>query len=165
MQLVSDRAGPAICHLNNSHAYNTSDQKLQPEGQPGLGQSPRSISRIHVSIEVSNRGVADCELVRHMAPLTVSSILKGLPVQDRVHMFADQFKYIETGLVIGAEKQKSQFRRGDIAFMVSSGSVCVFVKDSSVSPMNPIGTVLSNLEAIESSRTGDVLILKRKESP
>jgi hypothetical protein len=100
-----------------------------------------------------------------MAPLTVSSILKGLPVQDRVHMFSDQFKYIETGLVIGAEKQKSQFRRGDIAFMVSSGSICVFVKDCSVSPMNPVGTVLSNLEAIESSRTGDVLILKRKESP
>ena len=95
-----------------------------------------SVSRLKLAIEILNKGSAACELVRHFAPLTAGAILKGLPVQDRVHRFADKFVYIETGLVIGAEKQKTQFRRGDLGFLPSNGSICVFVKDTAVQPMN-----------------------------
>ncbi|MEM2760006.1 MAG: cyclophilin-like fold protein, partial [Nitrososphaerales archaeon] len=80
----------------------------------------------------------------------------------RAHHFEDKFVYFETGLTIGAEKQKSDFKRGDIGFMISNGSICVFLKDVSVTTnMNPIGRVIANIELIESSAPGDVLLLRK----
>ncbi len=120
-----------------------------------------SVSRFSLEIDVSNRGSATCELVRHLAPLTSGAILKSLPLQDRVHRYADKFAYIETGLVIGAEKQRSQFKRGEIGYLTSNGSICFIFQTGAVQPMNPLGVVTSNLELIESSRPGDVLMLRK----
>jgi hypothetical protein len=121
-----------------------------------------TVSRFPIALEVPNRGAAQCEVIRHLAPLTIGTILKSLPLQDRVHKFEDKIVYIETGLAIGAEKQKTQFRRGDMAYMTSNGSICIFIKDSSYRPMNPIGIVKSNLEVVEFVRTGDTIILKNQ---
>ena len=122
-----------------------------------------SISRIPVTLEVTNKGFAECEMIRHLSPVSVGIILKRLPLQDRIHKFADKLVYIETGLAIGAEKQKTRFKRGDIAYMTSNGSICIFINDSSVIPMNPIGIVKSNLEIIEATRTGDIMILSNTQ--
>jgi hypothetical protein len=102
-----------------------------------------SISRLPVTLEISNKGFAQCEMIRHLSPLSVGMILKRLPLQDRVHKFADKLVYIETGLTIGAEKQKAKFKRGDMAYMTSNGSICIFIKDSLDTPMNAIGIVKS----------------------
>lgn len=122
-----------------------------------------SISRIPVTLEVTNKGFAECEMIRHLSPVSVGIILKRLPLQDRIHKFADKLVYVETGLAIGAEKQKTRFKRGDIAYMTSNGSICIFINDSSVIPMNPIGIVKSNLEIIEATRTGDIMILSNTQ--
>jgi len=126
--------------------------------QPG---SAGSISRFKITIEIQDKGSALAELVRHLAPLTIGVLLKSLPLQDRVHRYADKFAYIETGLMIGPEKHKTEFRRGDIAYLPSNGSFCVFVHAAKVQPMNSLGTVTSNLEVIESSRSGDIMIVKQ----
>ena len=125
--------------------------------QPGAG----SVSRFKLEIEVASKGSAHWELVRHLAPLTSMALLKGLPLQDRVHRFSDKFVYIETGLVIGAEKQKTKFVRGDLAFLTSNGSVCVFLTEATVQPMNPLGRMVAGIEIIESSQPGDVMIVKK----
>ena len=122
-----------------------------------------SISRLPVTLEITNKGIAECEMIRHLSPVSVGMILKRLPLQDRIHKFADKLVYIETGLTIGAEKQKTRFKRGDIAYMTSNGSICIFINDSSVIPMNPIGVVKSNLEIIEDTRTGDIMILSNTQ--
>lgn len=122
-----------------------------------------SISRLTVTLEITNKGLAECEMIRHLSPVSVGMILKRLPLQDRIHKFADKLVYIETGLTIGAEKQKTRFKRGDIAYMTSNGSICIFIKDSSVTPMNPIGVVKSNLEIIEDTRAGDIMILSNTQ--
>jgi uncharacterized protein len=122
-----------------------------------------SISRLRVTLEITNKGFAECEMIRHLSPVSVGMILKRLPLQDRVHKFADKLVYIETGLTIGSEKQKTRFKRGDMAYMTSNGSICIFIKDSSVIPMNPIGVVKSNLEIIEATRAGDIMILSNTQ--
>ncbi|HEY6884826.1 MAG TPA: cyclophilin-like fold protein [Nitrososphaeraceae archaeon] len=122
-----------------------------------------SISRLPVTLEITNKGLAECEMIRHLSPVSVGMILKRLPLQDRIHKFADKLVYIETGLTIGAEKQKTRFKRGDMAYMTSNGSICIFIKDSSVIPMNPIGVVKSNLEIIEDTRAGDIMILRNTQ--
>ena len=120
-----------------------------------------SVSRFKVVIEIANKGTASAEFVRYLAPLTTNMILKNLPLQDRVHRYADKFVYIETGLVIGSEKQRTQFRPCDVAYLTTNGSVCVFVKDAVVQPMNPLGVIIDNLEVLESSQPGDVMIMKK----
>jgi uncharacterized protein len=124
-------------------------------------QPAGSVSRFKLAIEIANKGSTSAELVRHLAPLTCNAILKSLPLQDRVHRYADKFVYIETGLVIGMEKQRTQFRRGDLAYLTSNGSICVFVQDAAVQPMNPIGKITDNIDIIESSQPGDVMIVKK----
>jgi uncharacterized protein len=122
-----------------------------------------SISRLPVTLEITNKGLAECEMIRHLSPVSVGMILKRLPLRDRIHKLADKLVYIETGLTIGAEKQKTRFKRGDMAYMTSNGSICIFIKDSSVIPMNPIGVVKSNLEIIEATRAGDIMILSNTQ--
>jgi uncharacterized protein len=124
-------------------------------------QPAGSVSRFKLTIEIANKGSASAELVRHMAPLTSNAILKALPLQDRIHRYADKFVYIETGLVLGAEKQRTQFRRGDVAYLTSNGSICVFVQDATVQPMNPLGIITSNIEVVESSQPGDVMVVRK----
>jgi hypothetical protein len=127
---------------------------MQPE-------SAGSVSRFKIAMEIQNKGSASAELVRHLAPLTAGAVLKSLPLQDRVHRYADKFIYIQTRLVIGAEKQKTLFHRGDIAYLTSNSSICVFMQDATVQPMNSLGIVTSNLKVIESSQPGDVMIVKK----
>lgn len=124
-------------------------------------QTAGSVSRIPMIIQILDKGIAPCELIRHLSPLCVRMILNCLPLQDRIHKLLDSIIYIETRLVIGAEKQKTQFKRGDIAYMTSNSSICIFTKDSVITPMNPIGIVKSNLEIIESTQSGDIMILKK----
>ena len=126
--------------------------------QPG---SAGSVSRLKIAIEIEEKGSALAEIVRHLAPLTAGAILKSLPLQDRVHRYTDKFIYIETRLVIGAEKQKTLFHRGDIAYLTPNSSICVFMQDATVQPMNSLGIVTANLKIIESSQPGDVMIVKK----
>ena len=121
-----------------------------------------TVSRIPLVLEVSNKGVVECELIRHLSPITTKLILNGLPLKDRIHKLQEALVYMETGLIIGAEKQRSRFRRGEMAYLTANCSVCIFVKDCpAISTMNPIGVVTSNLRILESAQTGDVIILRR----
>ena len=129
---------------------------MQP-GTSGAG----SVSRLELQIEIPGKGAILCELVRHLAPTTSRTILNNLPIQGRVHTFRDQFVYFETGLVMGSEKQRSQFIRGDIGLLVSNGSICIFLKDTRGQPMNPLGRITGDLELVESIRPGDTMVLKK----
>jgi uncharacterized protein len=121
-----------------------------------------TVSRIPLILEISNKGVVECEIIRHLSPITTKLILNGLPLKDRIHKLQGALVYMETGLIIGAEKQRSRFRRGEMAYLTSNGSVCIFVKDCpAISTMNPIGLITSDLQILESAQTGDVMILRR----
>jgi hypothetical protein len=121
-----------------------------------------TVSRVPLILEISNKGAVECEIIRHLCPITTKLILNGLPLKDRIHKLQGALVYMETGLIIGAEKQRSRFRRGEMAYLTANGSVCIFVKDCpAISTMNPIGVVTSNLRILESAQTGDVIILRR----
>ena len=137
-------------------------QRQQGVSIPGGGNRTISVSRIPITIEIQNKGLVDCELIRHLSPFSTNTLLTNLPIEDRVHKMGKTIIYIETGLSIGAEKQRKRFKRGDMAYMTSNGSVCVFIEDSpSTAPMNPIGAVRANLQLLESTQLGDVITMKR----
>lgn len=121
-----------------------------------------SISKVKVILEISGKGVSQGQIVRHLSPLTSLAILKSLPIQRRANKFKDRFVYIETELALGREKQRTNFKRGDLAFMTFHGSVCVFLNDTISTPMNPLGVVTTHLEMLETIVPGDLITINRQ---
>lgn len=120
-----------------------------------------SVSRVKVILEISNKGFAQGEIVRHSSPLTAAEVLKSLPVQRRAHKFENRFVYIETELALGREKQKTRFKRGEIAYMTFHGSICIFLNDTLSAAMNPLGFVISTLDLLETIAPGDLLSIRQ----
>jgi hypothetical protein len=120
-----------------------------------------SVSRIPIIIEVVGNGKVKCELVRHLSPLTVSNILHSIPIIGRLHYLGTKLVYFETGLNMGAEKQRAVFSKGDIGYMTSNGSLCIVLQDLSGIMMNPVGRVLDDLSPLITLPAGQTLSIKR----
>jgi uncharacterized protein len=123
----------------------------------------KSISRVPLILEIVSKGVVELEIVRHLSPLTVSELLSHLPVKGRIHKMGQDFMYVETGLRLGKEKQRSTFKLGEVAYLPSNGSLCVFLRDKLAYSMNPLGMVTMSLDVAERAGPGDVMILRRNQ--
>ena len=122
--------------------------------------SAGSVSRIELNLEIKGKSQLKCELKRHLAPKTVGTITRSLPLEGNAHMMGNSFVYIETKINVGGERQRSQFRKGDISFMALTSSICFFLNDTdSTKAMTPIGTITSNVDALSNVKSGDVFII------
>ena len=123
-----------------------------------------TVSRIPIKIIIEKKEILDGQLIRHFSPLTISHLLKQLPLFGGIHYNYDNFCYIQTQLIIGAEKQKKAFSKGDITLMTSTGSICFILKEilSMSYPMNHIGKIspLSNLELLRNLKPIDAITIK-----
>jgi hypothetical protein len=119
-----------------------------------------SVSRIALKIIVNSKEILHGQLIRHLAPLTISEILRSMPFHGAVHYSGDIFCYIPTHLNIGQEKSRKKFSSGDITLMTSNGAICFFLKDASVGySMNYIGKLTSNIEKLLSLRSNEELTI------
>ena len=123
-----------------------------------------TVSRIPIKIIIEKKEILDGQLIRHLSPLTISHLLKQLPISGGIHYNYDNFCYIQTQLNIGPEKQKKAFSKGDITLMTSTGSICFILKEilSMSYPMNHIGKIshLSNLELLRNLKSIDAITIK-----
>ena len=83
-----------------------------------------TVSRFDVILKINNDVNIPCQLKRHLSPITVGSIMRMLPLSGNVHQMGKSIVYFETNLNSGIERKKTDFRRGDIAFLPAEGSVC-----------------------------------------
>jgi hypothetical protein len=128
-----------------------------------INQFP-SVSRIPIKILIDEKEILDAQLIRHFSPLTISQLLKQLPIIGSIHYNNDNFCYLKTQLTIGAEKQKKAFSKGDITLMTSTGSICFILKETSVSyTMNHIGKIstLSNIEFLKNLKPTNIITIKQ----
>lgn len=120
-------------------------------------QSAGSVSKIECEVTVGGRGTAKVSFFRHLAPLTVNSVVRTLPFDSRVTLQPVMVSLF-TQLRVGVEKPRAQFSRGDVAFLPSGGLICVFLGTAkSDRPLNPIGKVESGIELFDAIRPGDVV--------
>jgi len=122
--------------------------------------NPNSVSRIHVIFEAVGRGKIVLELVRHLSPITFSNIIKSIPISGRLHFLERNMGYVETGLTLGAEKQKSIFKRGDLGFMISNGSICVVLQSIKGINMNHIGHCVEDPLLLDSIDSSEIIFIK-----
>ena len=126
---------------------------MTAERSPSAG----SVSKVVCIASVGGRGQGGISLFRHLAPVTVNAILHSIPFDSRVNLQPPMVCLI-TDLRVGVEKPRTQFGRGEVAFLPAGGLVCVFLGTArSDRPLNPVGKVESGMEVFDAIRRGDVV--------
>ncbi|MBM3905103.1 MAG: hypothetical protein FJ354_00250 [Thaumarchaeota archaeon] len=122
--------------------------------------SAGTVSTTRLILEIKGKSKLDCELKRHLSPKTVGIIMRSLPLDGNAHFMGQNIVYFETKVNSGIERQKKEFKKGDIAFTPSGSSICLFVSDVITSKsLTPIGKILANVDALKDVKSGDVISL------
>ena len=112
------------------------------------------ISRVKVRFLIEGLGEAEGELVRFMAPRTVDTIVRKLPVEGRAALWKEEV-YFEIPVKIGEEKAKPTVESGTIAFWPMGSALCVFFGESQpYSSVNVLGKITKNLELFRQIKSG-----------
>ncbi len=116
--------------------------------------NPEDVSRIKVKFLIEGLGDAEGELVRFMAPRTVDTIVRKLPVEGRAALWKEEI-YFEIPIKMGEEKAKPTVETGSIAFWPMGSALCVFFGQSQpYSPVSILGKVTQNLEIFRQVKSG-----------
>jgi len=113
-----------------------------------------SVSRIKIKFLIEGLGEAEGELVRFLAPRTIDTIVRKLPIEGRAALYKEEV-YFEIPIKMGEEKAKSIVEQGTIAFWPMDSALCVFYgKSQPYSPVSILGKVTSNLELFKQVKSG-----------
>ena len=86
--------------------------------------------------------------------------MRSLPLEGNSHLLGKSIVYFETSVDSGIERARSEFKKGDIAFLPSTGSFCFFIRNvESTKTMTPIGKFDDDLDELKNVKPGDVLRL------
>ena len=122
--------------------------------------STHSVSRKQLILEIRGKAKITCDLKRHLSPRTVGTIMRSLPLEGNAHQLGQSILYFETTVDSGIERARSEFKKGDVAFLPSSGSICFFINDvASGKTMTPIGKLSNNFDALKDVKSGDVFCI------
>ncbi len=112
------------------------------------------VSRIKIKFLLEGVGEAEGELVRFLAPRTIDTIVRKLPVEGRAALWKEEV-YFEIPIKMGEEKAKPTVESGTIAFWPMGSALCVFYgKSQPYSPVSILGKVTSNLELFKQVKSG-----------
>ena len=115
------------------------------------------ISRVKVKFVIENLGEVEGELVRFMAPRTVDTIVRKLPLEGRAALWKEEI-YFEIPIKMGEEKAKATVETGAIAFWPMGSAICVFFGQSQpYSPVSVLGKVTRNLELFKQVKSGTTI--------
>jgi len=119
-----------------------------------------SVSAVNLVLEINGNSKLFCQLKRHLSPKTVGLIGRAVPIQSNAHKMGNSIIYIETTIDSGIERPRTEFKKGDIAFMPYEGSICFFFADSSnVKSMGLIGKVVNNVDTLKEIKPSDIISL------
>ena len=112
------------------------------------------ISRVKIKFMIEGLGEAEGELVRFLAPRTVDTIVRKLPVEGRAALWKEEV-YFEIPVKMGEEKAKATVETGTIAFWPMGSALCIFYGQSQpYSPVNILGKITKNLELFKQVKSG-----------
>jgi len=121
-----------------------------------------TVSKIDVILEVNGRERIKCQLKSHLSPITEGLITRMLPLEGNVHQMGRSIMYFETGINSGIERKRTDFKKGDIAFLPTEGSICFYMDDiSDGKPMTIIGKIIDGIDKLSETKSSDVLSLSR----
>ena len=121
-----------------------------------------TVSRIDLILEINGTERIQCQLKRHLSPMTVGLITRMLPLKGNVHQMDQSIVYFETKINSGVERKRTDFKKGDIAFLPTEGSICFYVDDVFAGKqMTIIGKMTDGVNKLKTVKPSDVLSLSR----
>ena len=115
-----------------------------------------SVSKSLVILEVVGKFKIKCELKRHLSPSLVGTINRSLPISATIHMLGNSGVYLESTIESGGGRTRTDFKKGDIAFLSVGHAFCFFHKDTKVGKdLTPIGKILEGVDELLNASSGD----------
>ena len=112
------------------------------------------ISRIKIRFIIEGLGEAEGEFVRFLAPRTIDTLVRKLPIKGRAALWKEEV-YFETPIKMGEEKAKGTVEKGTIAFWPMGSAICIFFGESQpYSPVSILGEITKNLELFSTVKSG-----------
>jgi len=120
-----------------------------------------TVSRINLILKINGSEDIPCQLKRHLSPITVGLIMRMLPLNGNAHQMGKSIVYFETSINSGIERKKTDFKKGDMAFLPTEGSICIYMNDVyDGKPMTVIGKV-NEIDKLNEIKPSDILSLSR----
>ena len=121
-----------------------------------------TVSSFNVFLEINAKERISCQLKRHLSPITVGLITRMLPIHGNAHQVGHSIIYFETKIDSGIERNRSDFKKGDIAFLPTEGSICFYIDDvTGGKSMTIIGKIIGDIEKLKAVKSSDILLLSR----
>ena len=121
-----------------------------------------TVSRVDVILEINGAERISCQLKRHLSPMTVGLITRMLPLKGNAHHMGQSVVYFETRINSGIERKRTDFKKGDIAFLPIEGSICFYLHDVFTGkPMTILGKIIGDIEKLNEVRSSDILSISR----
>ena len=121
-----------------------------------------TVSKVDATLEINGNTKISCQLKRHLSPITVGLITRMLPLQGNAHQMGQSVVYFETKINSGVERKRTDFKKGDIAFLPTEGSICFYMYDVfGGKPMTIVGKIIGDIEKLKAVKSSDILSLSR----
>ena len=121
-----------------------------------------TVSKIDIILGINDKMRITCQLKRHLSPLTVGLITRMLPLNGNAHYMGKSIVYFETKINSGIERKRTDFKKGDIAFLPTEGSICFYMDDVFGGKlMTIVGKITGDIEKLKAVKSSDVLSLSR----
>jgi|TARA_Y100001949_G_scaffold98041_1_gene82598 hypothetical protein len=121
-----------------------------------------TVSKVDVILEINGDEKILCQLKRHLSPTTVGLITRMLPLNGNAHQMGQSIVYFETKINSGIERKRKDFKKGDIAFLPTEGSICFYIDDVfDGKQMAIIGKIVDGIDKLKTVKSSDVLSLSR----
>jgi len=121
-----------------------------------------TISKVDITLEINGNVKISCQLKRHLSPITVGLITRMLPLKGNAHQMGQSIVYFETKINSGIERKRTDFKKGDIAFLPTEGSICFYLDNIFAGKqMTIIGRMTDGVDKLKTINPSDVLLLSR----
>ena len=121
-----------------------------------------TVSKVDATLEINGNAKIPCQLKRHLSPITVGLITRMLPLKGNAHQIGQSIVYFETRINSGVERKRTDFKKGDIAFLPTEGSICFYLDDVFAGKqMTVIGKIMDGVDELKTIKPSDVLLLSR----
>ena len=118
------------------------------------------ISKVNIFLEINGKSRITCQLKRHLSPRTVGLIVRSMPLTGNAHYIGKSILYMPTKINSGIERKKTDFSKGDIAYLPTNGSICFYLDNiSNGQTMTPIGQLVSDFQNLKELKLGDILTI------
>ena len=122
----------------------------------------KTVSSVNIILKINSTERISCQLKRHLSPMTVGLITRMLPLKGNAHQLGQSVVYFETKINSGIERKRTNFKKGDIAFLPTEGSICFYLDDVFAGKqMTVIGKMIDGVDKLKTIKSSDILSLSR----